>query len=390
MASRKKKESLRFNTLAVHTGVDKDKTYNSVITPIYPSSTFRFNKPGEPPPFDYTRSGNPTRAALSENVAALEGGVAGWATCTGMAAETSILFLLRTGDHLIAPHDLYGGSFRLMHTAFARMGVETTFVDQTDLAKVRDAIRPNTRMLWIETPSNPILRVVDIPAVVEIARKRKLITVADNTFLSPYFQRPLELGVDIVFHSTTKYINGHSDVVGGVIVVGKRGKLHDGLDFNVNALGTGCSPFDAWLVLRGVKTLGPRMEAHQRSAMAVAEFLAGSRKVKTVYYPGLKSDPYHKLARKQQRGFGGMVSFDLRGGKSAANKLCRSVRLFSLAESLGGVESLIDHPDTMTHASMTPEARQAAGITPGTIRLSCGIEDPQDLVDDLKVALARL
>ncbi len=390
MADKSRTDKLRFDTRAVHVGVDKDATYHSVTTPIYTSSTFRFTGPGEPPQFDYTRSGNPTRAALNENVAALEGGTAGWATATGMAAETTLLFLLQTGDHVIAPHDLYGGSFRLMDTLFRQMGVSTTFVDQTDPKNVQDAIRPETRMLWIETPSNPILRVVDVERVVAIARKHKLVTVADNTFMSPYFQRPLELGVDIVFHSTTKYINGHSDVVGGLIVVGENKKLAEQLAFNVNALGTACSPFDAWLVLRGVKTLGPRMEAHQRNAFAMAEFLAGHPKVSKVYYPGLKSDPYHKLARKQQSGFGGMVSFDVTGGKRAADRVCRTVELFTLAESLGGVESLIDHPDTMTHVSMSPEARKKAGIGPGTIRLSCGIEDPADLVDDLKRALAKV
>ncbi len=387
MARKPASKRLRPDTVAVHAGVDKDPAYSSVITPIYPSSTFRFQRLGVTRGYDYTRSGNPTRTALAENLAALEGGSAAWATCTGMSAETTVLFLLAPGDHVIAPHDLYGGTYRLMATCFTQMGVSFSFVDQGDLKGVAAAVRPQTRMLWIESPSNPLLRVVDIAALADLARRKKLITVVDNTFLSPAFQRPIQFGVDLVVHSTTKYINGHSDVVGGAIVAARAGELAERIGFHVNALGTACSPFDAWLVLRGVKTLGPRMAAHQRNAFAVAEFLASHRKVRRVYYPGLKGDPNHKLARRQQSGFGGVVSFELTGGRPAVQRLFSRLRLFAMAESLGGVESLIEHPETMSHASMSADQRKAAGLSSGTVRVSVGIEDPADLVEDLRDGL---
>ncbi len=377
---------MRPETAAVHVGVAKDDTFNSVITPIYPTTTFTFDSAGVTRGYDYTRSGNPTRTALEENLAGLEGGTSARCTCSGMAAITAVLFLLSAGDHVVCGHDIYGGTYRLFETVFPRYGVTFSFVDMRDPDAVRRAVRPETKMLWIETPSNPLLNVVDITAMVAIAREKGLLTVADNTFLSPYFQRPLELGVDIVVHSTTKYLNGHSDVIGGVVITG-RDDLGEQIATLVNALGLGNSPFDAWLVLRGVKTLGPRMEAHQRNAFAVARLLATHPKSLRVYYPGLEDHSDHALALRQQTGFGGMVSFDLDLAALDVETFFSRLRLFSLAESLGGVESLIEQPWTMSHAGISEEARRAAGITPGTMRLSLGIEHPDDLLEDLRTAL---
>lgn len=377
----------RPETLAVHRGVYKDTAFNSVTTPIYPSSTFAFERVGVHKGFDYTRSGNPTRQALNDNLAALEGGIGAWATCTGMSAITSVMFLLKSGDHLIAGHDIYSGTIRLCEAVMSDMGITTTFVHMRDPDEVRRAIRPATRALLVETPSNPMLRVVDIAAMAAIAREHRLLTIVDNTFMSPYLQSPLALGADVVVHSTTKYLNGHSDVVGGAIIV-KDTSLAERVAFLVNALGTACSPFDAWLVLRGVKTLPYRMEAHQRNAMAVARFLTGHASVRKVYYPGLESHPDHALARKQARGFGGMVSFDLDVDRVSVDDLFARLELFSLAESLGGVESLVEHPWSMSHSSISESRRRDAGISPATIRLSIGIEHPDDLIADLEHGLA--
>lgn len=379
-------QQLSFETRCVHTGVNKDSSFNSVITPIYPSSTFYWDDLNTTKGYDYTRSGNPTRTALEENIAALEGGVECRATSTGMSAITTVLQLFRPGDHIIAGDDIYGGTYRLFADVFTKMGIEFSFVKMGDVANVKAAIRPNTKCVWIETPSNPLMNLVDIEAVAEIARAAGAISIADNTFLSPYLQRPLELGVDIVVHSTTKYLNGHSDVVGGCVV--SKSKEHaEQVAFTVNALGLACSPFDAWLVLRGVKTLGPRMEAHQRGAMALAGMLDAHDAVEHVYFPGLPSHPQHELAKKQQSGFGAMMSFDVKGGRPAAEHVFRAAKLYSLAESLGGVESLFEYPETMSHASMSLEARREAGITEKTIRISVGIESPDDIVADMKQAL---
>ncbi|MHB8870126.1 MAG: trans-sulfuration enzyme family protein [Thermoleophilia bacterium] len=377
---------MRRDTSAVHIGVAKDSAFNSVTTPIYPSSTFAFDRVGENRGYDYTRSGNPTRTALEENLAALEGGSFARATCTGMAAISATALLLSAGDHVVAGHDIYGGTYRLFETLLPRLGLSFSFVNMRHEAAVRAAIRPETRMLWIETPSNPLLNTVDIALMVAIAREHGLVTVADNTFLSPYFQRPLDLGVDLVLHSTTKYLNGHSDVVGGVVIT-SRDDLAERLGFIVNAMGLANSPFDAWLVLRGVKTLGPRMRAHEAGALAVARFLDGHPKALRTYYPGLPDHPDHELAQRQQTGFGGMVSFDLDVDALDVDTFFARLRYFALAESLGGVESLVEQPWTMSHAGMAEEARQAAGISPGTMRLSVGIEDPDDLVEDLEQAL---
>ncbi len=377
---------MRKDTAAVHVGVAQDTAFNSVTTPIYPSSTFAFDRVGETRGYDYTRSGNPTRTALEQNLAALEGGTFARATCTGMAAVSTALFLLSAGDHVIAGNDIYGGSYRLFESVMPRFGLTFSFVDMRDETEVRAAIRSETRMLWIETPSNPLLNVVDIAAMVAIAREHGLITVADNTFLSPYFQRPLDLGVDLVLHSTTKYLNGHSDVVGGVLIT-SRDDIGQEISHLVNSMGLANSPFDAWLVLRGVKTLGPRMRAHERNAAAVARFLKGHPKSLRTYYPGLADHPDHELAKRQQTGFGGMVSFDLDVDAINPDEFFSRLRVFILAESLGGVESLVEQPWTMSHAGMSEEARRAAGISPGTMRLSVGIEDPEDLLHDLAGAL---
>lgn len=380
--------SQRFQTRAVHVGVDKDSAFNSATTPIYPTSTFYWDSLDKNKGYDYTRSGNPTRRALEENLASLEGGVDCRATATGMAACTAALHLFKSGDHVIAGHDIYGGTFRLMHDVMPNMGIEVSFVNMGEPGNVAEAIRPNTRGVWIETPSNPLLNLVDIAAVVKIAKERGLVTIADNTFLSPFLQRPIEMGVDVVLHSTTKYLNGHSDVVGGAVISANR-EHAERIGFIVNALGLACSPFDAWLVLRGVKTLGPRMKAHEANAEAIAAFLDKHPAVEKVYYPGLRSHPQHALAKKQQSGFGAMLSFDLKAGRPAAEKAFSRSKLFLLAESLGGVESLWEYPETMSHASMTPQARLGAGISEKTIRVSVGIEDKEDLLSDLEQALGE-
>ncbi len=378
---------MKFQTRCVHVGVDKDSAYLSATTPIYPTSTFRWDDLETNRGYDYTRSGNPTRRALEENIASLEGGIDCRATSTGMSAITAAVHLFEQGDHVIAGKDIYGGTYRLFADILAHQHLSFSFVDMLDLEAVRGAVRPETRGIWIETPSNPLLHVTDMAAVCEIAAEAGAITIADNTFLSPYLQRPFEHGVDVIMHSTTKYLNGHSDVVGGCVVT--RHQEHaDRIEYITNALGLACSPFDAWLVLRGIKTLGPRMEAHQRAAQAVAEMLDAHAKVQRVYYPGLPSDPGHELAGRQQDGFGAMLSFDVVGGREAAERILTRAKLFQLAESLGGVESLISYPETMSHASMDEAARAEAGITANTLRVSCGIEHPEDLCSDLEAALA--
>ena len=378
---------MQFETRCVHTGVDKDSTFNSATTPIYPSSTFRWDDLKTHRGFDYTRSGNPTRRALEENIFALEGGIDCRATCTGMSAITATMHLFKPGDQIIAGHDIYGGTYRLFDSLFRSMGIDFVFVKMGDPENVRKAMTPKTKCVWIETPSNPLLNIIDIAAICKVAKAGNAITIADNTFLSPYLQRPFEHGVDIVVHSTTKYLNGHSDVVGGCVVTNQK-EHAEKISYIVNALGLACSPFDAWLVLRGVKTLGPRMEAHQRGAMALAKFLDSHPQVSHVYYPGLTDHPQHELAKRQQAGFGAMLSFDVKGGKPVVEKVVSKLKLFQLAESLGGVESLIEYPDSMSHASMNEAARREAGITDSTLRVSVGIEHPDDLIADFASALA--
>jgi len=377
--------AMRFETKSVHTGVHKDSQYNSVITPIYASSTFYWDNLEDSCGYDYTRSGNPTRDALQENLAALEGGTGCAATCSGMAAVHCAMSLFGPGDHIVVPADVYGGTFRLISQFLTEKGLQFTFVDMTDLQAVRDSVTPDTKGMWIETPSNPMMKVIDLARVVEIARANSVLTLCDNTFLSPYLQRPFEFGVDVVVHSTTKYINGHSDVVGGAVIA-KDAALSERLSWICNAAGMTCSPFDAWLVLRGVKTLGCRMEAQQRGAQQLAEWLSQHPLVETVYYPGLESHPQHELAKSQQSGFGAMLSFDVKDGRPVAERVCLKSKLFDVGVSLGGIESLISFPVTMSHASMSPEGREAAGITEKTVRVSVGLEHPEDLIADLKQA----
>jgi cystathionine gamma-synthase len=382
----------RLGTRCVHAGVQPDPTYGAVMPPIYQSSTFAFRDVCTNAGYDYTRSGNPTRAALEEALALLEGGAGATCTSTGMSAVVVALNLLPKGSHLLSTVDCYGGTFRALEHAKATYGLEVTYLDLADLDAVAAAFRPNTRMVWIETPSNPLLRLTDVAAVVALARRHGALTVVDNTFLSPVSQQPFRHGADLVVHSTTKYLNGHSDVVGGAVVAGPgRTALVQQIQSVNNLLGTSQSPHDCFLVLRGLKTLLLRMRAHEAGARAVAEFLAAHRAVAKVHYPGLATHPQHELARRQQSGFGGMVSFELADGRrERVDHVLRTLRWFTLAESLGGVESLVAHPASMTHASMTPEARARAGITDGVIRLSVGIEDPADLLADLDAALATL
>lgn len=377
---------MRFQTKAIHTGVNKDAAYNSVMTPIYQTSTFRFEDIGTTKGFDYTRTSNPTRKALEENIAALEGGAGAVAVATGMAAIATTLHLFKSGDHIIVTHDCYGGTDRIMRTYQEQFGLQLSYVNMQDPASLRKALRPETRGVWIETPSNPLLNILDIRALADIARAHGALSIVDNTFLTPVNQRPFDLGADVIVHSTTKYLNGHSDVVGGAVVA-KDPKIAERIAYLCNALGQGQAPFDAWLVLRGIKTLVPRMALHETNARAIAEYLTKHPRVSKVYYPGLPGHPHHATAKAQQKGFGGMVSFEVKGTIDDVHRLLRGVKVFALAESLGGVESLIDHPQTMTHASMDPVLKAEAGITDTTIRLSIGLEDIQDLIEDLDAAL---
>ncbi|MGE5570919.1 MAG: trans-sulfuration enzyme family protein [Rhodospirillales bacterium] len=376
----------RFKTLAIHAGQPPDKAYGAVMMPIYQTSTFAFRGVNQPGPFDYSRSGNPTRQALENCLAALESGSFGFAFGTGMAAETTLLTMFEPGSHMVVHNDLYGGTYRILATlGDKRLAVD--YVDLRDLDAVRRALRPSTRAIWIESPTNPCMNLVDLEAVAALAREHGVLTICDNTFLSPYFQRPLELGVDIVLHSTTKYINGHSDVVGGALIV-RDPALAERIGFLQNALGTCEAPFDCFLVLRGIKTLALRMEEHNRNALEIARWLERHPKIARVHHPGLPSHPQHALALKQMSGYGGTFSFRIRGGQDEAFRLLGGVRLFTLAESLGGVESLIEHPYTMTHVSVPEEIRREMGITPDLIRISVGIEDVADLIEDLEAALA--
>ncbi|MDE1921094.1 MAG: PLP-dependent transferase [Candidatus Omnitrophica bacterium] len=377
---------MKIRTKAVHTGVNIDKTFNSVITPIYPTSTFFFDEIGKNKGYDYTRSGNPTRAALEANIAAMEGGVDCSVTATGMAAITAVMFFLKAGDHIITGDDIYGGTFRLFNAVLKPMGYEFSFLNMRDIKAVKAAVKKNTKMIWIETPSNPLLNIVDMEAVVGLAKKAGCLSVVDNTFLSPYFQSPFEFGADMVVHSTTKYLNGHSDVVGGAIVYSRQ-ELQERGRYLVNALGVSQSPYDAWLVLRGVKTLPQRMEAHQANALKIAQFLEGHKNVKKVYYPGLKSHPQQELIKKQMKGFGAMLAFELDTKQVPLNTFFKKLHFFALAESLGGVESLVETPWFMSHASMGEAGLIASGMTKETVRVSVGIEDAEDLIADLNQAL---
>lgn len=377
---------MKFHTLAIHAGQGPDPAFGAVMTPIYQTSTFAFKGVNQPGKYDYSRSGNPTRAALESCLAALENGTHGFAFATGMAASATVLATLSGGDHVLVHDDLYGGTYRLLSKVITRYDIEVSFVNMRDLAALERAIKPNTKLLWTETPTNPLMNLLDLRAVSAIARKRGVLTAVDNTFLSPYFQRPLDLGCDIVVHSTTKYINGHSDVVGGAVVV-KDAKLAERIGFHQNALGTVAGPQDCFLVLRGVKTLPLRMDAHNANALALASYLQSHPKIKEVLHPGLESHPQHALAKSQMTGFGGTFSFRVKGGQAEAFRLLSACKLFILAESLGGVESLIEHPWTMTHLSMPEDVRRSVGITEDLVRVSVGIEHIDDLTADLSQAL---
>ncbi|TAL32905.1 cystathionine gamma-synthase [Phenylobacterium sp.] len=382
------KNRLEFATRAIHGGQEHDPTTGAVMVPIYATSTYAQTSPGVHSGFEYSRSQNPTRFALERGIADLESGTKGYAFASGLAAIATLLEVLDAGDHIIASEDLYGGSFRLFDKVRTRtQNLQVTYVDLSDLAAVEAAIQPRTKMVWVETPTNPMLRLADLEAIAALCRKRGLIAAADNTFASPYVQRPLELGFDVVMHSTTKYIGGHSDVVGGALVVGDNAGLRDQLTFLQNAIGSVASPFDSYLTLRGMKTLALRMERHCENAQVIAEWLEARKDVARVIYPGLKSHPQHALARKQMAAPGGMITAVLDRDLSGTREMLERTQLFTLAESLGGVESLIEHPAIMTHASIPAETRARIGIADGLIRLSVGVENVDDLIADLDRAL---
>ncbi len=376
---------MKFSTRAIHVGQEADPTTGATIVPVYQTSTYTQDAVGEHKGFDYSRTINPTRLALEKQLASLEGGAHGYAFASGMAATAAVLNLLSAGDHAVVTDDLYGGTYRLFTRVLERYGLEFTYVDMTNFDAVRSAIRTNTKLFWLETPTNPLLKLIDIAAIVGLRKSGQIVAV-DNTFATPYFQQPLALGADVVVHSTTKYIGGHSDVVGGVAITNDDA-IADVIKFHQNAVGGVPGPHDAWLTMRGAKTLALRMQAHARNAQAVAEFLEAHPEVDRVYYPGLPSHPQHALARRQMTGFGGMVSFVLKGPPARALDFAHRLRFFSLAESLGGVESLICHPARMTHGSIPKEDRERRGVTDGLLRLSVGIEDIEDLLDDLRSAL---
>ena len=375
----------RFSTVCIHAGQEPDPSTGAIITPIYQTSTYVQEELGRHKGFEYARTQNPTRAALEGNLAAIEGGKAGFAFASGMAAIGAIASMLKAGDHVIVTDNTYGGTFRLFDKVLTKYQLSFTYVDTSDVDRTAQAIRRETKMLFVETPTNPVMRLTDIAAAAALARERHIRLVVDNTFASPYVQRPIELGADLVMHSTTKYLNGHSDSVGGVVVAARDEDV-EWLQFIQNAAGAIMGPMDAWLVLRGTKTLALRMAQHNVNAMALAEFLSGHRNVRRVLYPGLPDHPQHELAKRQMNGFGGMLTFDA-GSFEAARDVCNRVRLMALAESLGGVETLISHPASMTHASVPPERRAAIGLTDSLVRISTGIEDPDDLIDDLGQAL---
>jgi cystathionine beta-lyase/cystathionine gamma-synthase len=384
----KLRDNARFSTLCIHAGQEPDPTTGAIITPIYQTSTYVQEALGKHKGYEYARTQNPTRAALEANVAAIEHGRAGFAFASGMAAEGAIMTLLQSGDHVVVTDNTYGGTYRLFEQVLRKYQLDFSYVDTSDAGAIEAAFRPATKMLFLETPTNPVLRLTDLTAACEIAHAHAAFVVVDNTFASPYVQRPIDFGADLVVHSTTKFLNGHSDSIGGVVVA-RRDDHIEWLRFVQNAEGAILGPMDAWLVLRGTKTLPIRMERHNANAMALAQFLAGHRKVVQTHYPGLPDHPQHALAKRQMNGFGGVISFRL-GSLDKAATLLNSVELMALAESLGGVETLISHPASMTHASVPAEQRQRIGVTDDLVRVSVGIEDIEDLRDDLARALDRL
>ncbi len=373
---------MRFSTKAIHAGQEPDPTTGAIMTPVYLTSTYVQEAPARHKGYDYSRTANPTREALQQNLAALEGARFGLSFASGCGAANTVMNLLKSGDHVVSGNDVYGGTYRLFTKVYQQYGVQFTFVDTADLAKIETAFRPNTRALWIETPSNPLLKITDLKRAAEIAHARNALCVVDNTFATPYLQQPIALGADIVLHSVTKYLGGHSDVVGGALLLNDE-ETKRRLAFFQNAVGAVPGPLDCWLVLRGTKTLAVRMDRHCSNARRLAQWLVEHPKVERVNYPGLPNHPGHLIANAQMRDFGGMISFDLKGTLEQSVKFVCATRVFSLAESLGGVESLIEHPASMTHASIPREERLANGLTDGLIRLSVGIEDVEDLIDDL-------
>src|SRR5213078_4071917 len=380
-----------FATRAIHAGQEPDPTTGAIMTPIYAKSTYVQESPGKHKGFDYSRSINPTRLAYEKCIADLESGTRGFAFASGLAAMSTALDLLESGSHIVVSDDLYGGTFRLFDKVRKQSaGLEFTYVNLTDASRFEKAITENTRMVWIETPSNPLLKIIDLEAIAKIAREKKIISVSDNTFATPWIQRPIESGFDMVIHSATKYLNGHSDMVGGVIVVGENKQLADQIAFLQNSVGAIAGPFDSFLALRGLKTLALRMERHCSNALEIARWLEEHAQVKSVHYPGLKTHPQHDLARQQMRGFGGIVTIILKTDLEGTRRFLENTHLFALAESLGGVESLIDHPAIMTHASVPKEQREKLGISDSLVRLSVGVEGVRDLIDDLQFAFEAI
>lgn len=376
-----------FDTRAIHAGQEPDPTTGAIMTPVFQTSTYIQSSPGEHRGFEYSRTHNPTRNAMEDCLASLEGGEHGISFASGCAATATILHLLKSGAHVVSGDDVYGGTYRLFTKVFRKMGIGFSFVDMTDLDAFRDSLNPSTELVWLESPTNPMLKICDIEAICEIAHEQNIPVVVDNTFMSPYFQNPLELGADMVVHSTTKFINGHSDVVGGVVITNED-RFAEKLRVLQNSIGAVPGPMDCWLVMRGVKTLAVRMRQHQENAIKIADYLEGHDAIERVIFPGLESHPQHDLAKKQMSGFGGMITFILKDGLEPARRMLERVKVFALAESLGGVESLIEHPAIMTHASVPPEVRAELGISDGLVRLSVGIEDSADLLADLEQALA--
>ena len=376
----------RFETRAIHVGCEPDPGTGAIMTPIFQTSTYVQESPGKHKGYDYSRTHNPTRTALEKNIASLEEGGYGLAFSSGLSAILAVTQLLNAGDHVICCDDVYGGTFRLFDKVLKRYALESDFIDLTNPQALERYIKGNTKLVWLESPSNPLLKLIDIEAIARIAKKKNILIAVDNTFATPFFQKPLKLGADIVMHSATKYLNGHSDVIGGALVTNNK-ELYDKLQFLQNAVGAVPGPFDCFLVLRGIKTLAIRMERHEQNAIKIAQFLENHPKVRRVIYPGLKSHPQHELARKQMSGFGGIITFFIKGGLEAARRFLERVKIFSLAESLGGVESLIEHPAIMTHASLPKEVRDKIGISDELIRVSVGIEHVDDLISDLKQAL---
>jgi len=385
----KRQSIMKFGTRAIHAGQNPDPSTGAVMTPVYLTSTYAQESPGKHRGYEYSRTQNPTRKALQDCIAALEDGKSGIAFSSGCAALTTLLLTMKSGDHVLCSDDVYGGTFRIFDKVLKNFNLETTFVDMTQKKDLESSFKANTKLVWVETPSNPLLKVLDIAEIVTLSHKKGALVGVDNTFMSPYFQKPLNLGADLVLHSTTKYMGGHSDVVGGVIVT-SNSDLAQKLYFHQNAVGSVPGPLDCFLVLRGLKTLHVRMKRHEENALVLSQFLEKNPKVEKVLYPGLSSHPQHALAKKQMSGFGGMITFFIKGDLHACRRFLEACKVFTLAESLGGVESLVDHPAIMTHASIPPENRKKLGIHDNLVRLSVGIEDVEDLQQDLSFALNKV